>query len=208
MASQRGASTGNQQRLLVFGPQPLSHDAANFRSVHKSLKQASNSSWIFHTIKDLSTVWHSFLEEFPKYSTTQTSQGLAALEKWSENGTLPDTYNHLPNIVLSPLLVIIHLWEYLQYEGESSKLQPTETLGFCMGFLSAIAVSASKKGSGIETYGSVAIRLATLVGGIVDVQDALDPDGASQSLATAWSPGTSHSLDRVLGKFPEVSVVR
>lgn len=75
-----------------------------------------------------------------------------------------------------------------------------------MGFLSALAVSISKDEQDIERYGSTAIRLAMIIGGIVDAQEVLNSDGSSKSLATAWnSPKAESELKAILEQFPEVS---
>lgn len=68
-------------------------------------------------------------------------------------------------------------------------------------------MSVSKESKDIERYGATAIRLAMIIGGIVDVQDVLDTQGPSKSLATAWnSPKAAEELKQILGRFTEVRI--
>lgn len=201
------AQEGN--RLLVFGPQALSANANDFRALQSTVKQ---QTWIAATIKDLPNIWDDFVKAFPKYNVVPGEGQLQNLIKWAETGDLDfGAINRLTNIILSPLVIITHITEYLKYldtgAQKPNQASSTETLGFCMGFLSALAVSVSKQSEDIERYGATAIRLAMLIGGIVDAQDALDIQGPSKSLATAWnSPQAAEELKQILGCFPEVSI--
>jgi Starter unit:ACP transacylase in aflatoxin biosynthesis len=197
-------------RLLVFGPQALSASGNDFLALQSTVKQ---QQWIVDSIKDLPKYWKQFVEAFPKYNVIPAEVLLKNLLQWAETGKLEGSKtSHLPNIILSPLVIITHITEYIKYlettaqkpESKSS----TETLGFCMGFLSALAVSVSKDLQDIEKYGSTAIRLAMIIGGIVDAQDTLDTQGQSKSLATAWnSPKTGDELNRIVSQFPEVRMI-
>ncbi|KAF3390904.1 Iterative polyketide synthase afoE [Talaromyces pinophilus] len=201
------AQEGN--KLLVFGPQALSANANDFRALQSTVKQ---QTWIAATIKDLPNIWDDFVKAFPKYNVVPGEALLQNLIKWAETGDIDfGAINRLTNIILSPLVIITHITEYLKYldtgAQKPNQASATETLGFCMGFLSALAVSVSKQSEDIERYGSTAIRLAMLIGGIVDAQDALDIQGPSKSLATAWnSPQAAEELKQILGCFPEAYV--
>ena len=64
-----------------------------------------------------------------------------------------------------------------------------QTLGFCTGLLRAFAVASAKNQDEFEKYGAVAVRLAMLVGALVDAQEAWNRElghGPSKSYATAW----------------------
>ena len=57
-----------------------------------------------------------------------------------------------------------------------------------------------------QRYGAVAVRLAALIGAIVDAQDALGDHGESKSLATVWnSSHTKTEMARIMKQHPEVS---
>lgn len=194
-------------RLLVFGPQALSANVNDFRALQSTVKR---HTWIADTIKDLPNIWDDFMQIFPKYNVVLGDTLLQSLVKWAETGDIDlGTDHRLTNIILSPLVIITHITEYLEYLNagaqKPNQASSTETLGFCMGFLSALAVSVSKESDDIKRYGATAIRLAMIIGGIVDAQDALDTQGPSKSLATAWnSPKGAEELKHILGRFPEV----
>ncbi|KAH8585459.1 hypothetical protein B0O99DRAFT_666107 [Bisporella sp. PMI_857] len=127
---------------------------------------------------------------------------------------------NLSNTLLTPLVVIIQLTQYWRYlelnqnrngngnnnsepKGGKRDLQAdfltghnlhggnnVETLGFCTGLLSAFAIASSRTQEEFEKYGAVSIRLALLVGALVDAEEAWKKvlgHGRSKSYATAWS---------------------
>lgn len=209
-----GPAEGN--RLLVFGPQALSLNAAAFQTLQSTVKQMRSNEWVLDTIVGLPQCWQAFVEQFPKYKVVEGAQMLTNLGEWFKTGKLDHSSPHLPNIVLSPLLMITHITEYMKYLDSSSlesrqewdhpERSSTEILGFCMGFLSALAVSISKDRQQIETYGATAIRLAMLIGGIVDAQEKLDSKGPSKSFATAWTSSEAvEEMNKILRRFPEVN---
>lgn len=67
-------------------------------------------------------------------------------------------------------------------------------------------MSSTSSVTDFERYGSVAIRLAVLIGGVVDAQEASGEHGESKSFATAWtSAEQAVVMRRILEKYPEVS---
>lgn len=206
---------GEGTRVLVFGPQALSYDAAAFNTLQSAVMQMGSNEWILDTIADLPQCWEAFVTQFPKFRVVKHARMLNDLKEWFKTGKLEHRLRHLPNIILSPLVVITQITEYMKYlnvDSPESKQQwhhpeesTTEILGFCMGFLSALAVSVSKDRQQIETYGAMIIRLAMLIGGIVDARDDLDSQGPSKSFSTAWSSSeAAEEMKRILKRFPEV----
>ncbi|KAG6361743.1 hypothetical protein INS49_009971 [Diaporthe citri] len=145
----------------------------------------------------------------------------------------------MPNIVVGPLLVAIQLdqyWRYLQHdrsskglscqedlqaelvarqkeqkEQRSSRGPRVEVLGFCVGLLGAVAVASSSNRQEFEKYGAVAMRLAMLIGAMIDAREAWDKGlgkGKSVSYATAWRDGKQHEdLTRIVSSlFPEAYI--
>ena len=127
------------------------------------------------------------------------------------------TSPRVPNIVLTPLCVISQLAAYNRYLGlshtdsggrQDTKAHPlanTETAGFCTGLLAALAVSLSATQTELERHGATAVRLAMLIGAIVDAQDALD--GGSTSFSTVWrKPEGFHTLEKTLQDYHDVNI--
>lgn len=210
-------STSGNNSVLLFGPQALSFDGDTFRRLMSSLSSTSNQRWVLATIEELPEHWNTLSKEFPHLSAVPGESLLHDLVGWFRDGAMP-TQNtlHLPNILLSPLVVIAQLAQYAEYlqlcHPESkdedlftASMSNAETLGFCTGILSAIVVSCSTNKTQFARHGATAVRLAVLVGSIVDAQDARNEHGESRSLATVWKTQQSRlEMIRILEGFPEV----
>ncbi|KAL8746802.1 MAG: hypothetical protein Q9184_007694, partial [Pyrenodesmia sp. 2 TL-2023] len=184
-----------------------------------SLSSTSNQRWALATIEELPDHWDTLSNEFPHLSAVPGRKLLRDMVGWFRDGAMPTQSSWpLPNILLSPLVVIAQLAQYAEYlhlchpesKGEdlfAASMSNAETLGFCTGILSAIAVSCSTNQTQFARHGATAIRLAVLIGGIVDLQDARNEYGGSRSLATVWKSQQSRSeMIRILGGFPEAYI--
>lgn len=204
--------------VLLFGPQALSFDGGTFRSLVSTLSSTSNQRWVLATIEELPHHWNTLSKELPHLSAVPGETLLHDMLGWFRDGTMPThTPLPLPNILLSPLVVVAQLVQYTEYlqlrHPESTddnlftpSMSNTETLGFCTGILSALVVSCSTNQAQFARYGATAVRLAVLIGGIVDAQDIRDEFGESRSLATVWRTQQSRAeMIRILERFPEVN---
>jgi hypothetical protein len=82
-----------------------------------------------------------------------------------------------------------------------------ESLGFCTGLLTALAVSSASTQTEFQKYAAVAVRLAALIGALVDAEEATGRYGASKTFSTAChSPGQDMELRSILEEFSEVSL--
>ena len=206
--------------LFLFGPQALSFDEDAFRQLRLSVLKTEDHRWILDTIAELPTCLESITKGCHKLRTGSKSN-LALLEdlqKWFTIGITTHAPFSLPNILLSPLVIITQLIQYAEYQkisrpslkkGEDLYDPPThdaETLGFCTGLLSALAVSSSTDRESFENFGAVAIRLGMLVGMVVDAQNEAEESGPSRSLATIWhSVEERQKMSEILGNFSEVN---
>lgn len=214
MVSRHHTSDHARQSVLVFGPQALALDAAALQQLHSIVLRLGRIEWLKGIISELTDSWTQFEAKFPKYKLELAESTLARLVQWSHNGILELDFSKIPNIIISPLVVIIHLFEYTISlgdvppcsNGRTLMRHSTEALGFCTGLLSAFAVSLSPDHP-IDTHGATAVRLAMIIGGIVDAQEQLHEDGPSRSLAAAWGPSVAdEELRRILAYYPEVSL--
>lgn len=204
--------------ILLFGPQALSFQADSFHQLRSVILDDPDNHWVLEAIAELPRYLGTFSEQFPQL---QTKSGVKLLEDLSDcfkSGKLPPDSFHLPNVLLSPLVVLTQLTQYSKYlhlasssSGEAkdvyaSHSERTEVVGFCTGLLSALAVSSAGNREQFQEYGAVAVRLAALIGAFVDAQDILDPNRESKSIATVWNSLEAQSeLRRILQQFPEVS---
>ena len=205
--------------ILLFGPQALSFQGDTFRHLKSIVLNDAANRWILEVLAELPVLFKTFSKRFSKLQTISGEQLLEDLNDWFKTAKVPSASFHLPNILLSPLVVLIQLTQYSKYltlahpesgHGQylyASHNQKTETVGFCTGMLSALAVSSAGTQAQFQRYGAVAVRLAALIGAIVDAQDTLDEDGGSRSFATAWNSSEKRmEMTKILKQFPGVSV--
>ncbi|KAI4180322.1 MAG: hypothetical protein L6R41_007301, partial [Letrouitia leprolyta] len=205
--------------FFLFGPQALSFDEDAFRRLRSSLVSTSNQQWVLDTAGELPGHWNTFCRKFPHLQAIPGEQLLQDLKAWLQKGAFPAQRSlQLPNIILTPLVVITQLAQYAEYlqlchpnlqfdDAFATSISNGETLGMCTGILSAIAVSCSTTKMQFAEHGSAAIRLAVLIGGLVDAQDAHDEDGEFRSLATVLKSHQSRlEMARILERFPKAYI--
>ncbi len=207
----------NGNTVLLFGPQALSFQEDSFHQLKSIILEDAENHWILDAVSELPSYLKTFSEKFPKLQAISGVQLLDDLNNWFKTGKIPPASSHLPNIILSPLVVLTQLTQYSKYlklaypeSGDGQDLyashnQKTETLGFCTGLLSALAVSSAGNQAQFQQYGAIAVRLAALIGALVDAQDASGKYRESTSIATVWnSRETKAEMTRILQQFPEV----
>ncbi|KAJ5634594.1 type I iterative polyketide synthase [Penicillium herquei] len=203
-------------KVFLFGPQALAFDAKLFTILQSHLY----GSWAQDSLSDLPNIWESLVQQVPKLQHVEGGRLLRELHQGLQTGHLPDSLFPLPNTLLSPLVVIVHLTQYITFvksafpdladtdELPESVLQTSETLGLCTGILSAFAVSCSSSIAKVQQYGAVAVRLSMLAGALVDAEEA-SPDTGSRatSFSMSWNTLETHaSVSEVLAKFPEAYI--
>ncbi|OXV11593.1 hypothetical protein Egran_00646 [Elaphomyces granulatus] len=211
-------STGT--KVLLFGPQALAFDNDAAGQLRAMLLNAPGFDWVLKAISELPTHWDEVSRAIP---TLQPFPGMKLLDdfnNWLKTGQFKEATFPLPNIILTPLVVIIHLTQYSRFleiiqpdslgrqDVHASFKRNTETLGLCTGLLSATAVSCSADGLQLQHYGSVAVRLAMIIGALVDAQDVSNgPHGGSKAFSVAWNTIESGAeMAEILKGFPEAYI--
>ncbi|KAI1378438.1 hypothetical protein F4677DRAFT_466143 [Hypoxylon crocopeplum] len=200
--------------ILLFGPLALSFDEAAFSQVRKTVVENEEFRWILDTIAEFPQIWKSLTSSIPSLKTAPGHKQLEDLSDALRTGRPLETSFPLPNKLLIPLVIVSHLTQYATFVHNSSEgeVDPfstidsdRETLGLCTGLLSAFAVSSAGSSEQFKKYAAVAIRLAMLIGTVVDAQDeATEP---SKSLSAAWnSTESGEELQRIVTNFPETYI--
>ena len=208
------ASVNTGSVLFLFGPQILSFNKQSFDKLRATVLNRPSNRWMLDTVSELPRYWTVASQHIPKLRSVPGEQLLQDLDRWFRTGTYPDGSFDLPNTVLTPLVVLVQLMQYSRYRelGGPRPESPerSSTLGFCTGILSAFAVSASAPAGKeeLDQFGAVAVRLAMLVGALVDAQEASDTTlGRARSYTTAWNTSQQVAdMTRILDQFPEVRV--
>ncbi|KAI1502205.1 putative polyketide synthase, partial [Biscogniauxia marginata] len=222
MASTPPMSSDLGTTVLLFGPQALSFSEESLKSLRTYLIDSEDCQWMLDTISELPSHWNTLVTKFPKLQELPGEKLLNNLDSWFKTGVVDQTTFQLPNILLTPLVVLTQLTQFSRYlslslSNVSTQVQDLHTalakrkvgtVGFCTGLLSASVVSSSSDQATFRQYGAVAIRLAMLIGAFVDAQDASDRlHGRSKSFALAWnSTAMSRELVRILDGFPEAYI--
>ncbi|KAF9895178.1 hypothetical protein FE257_000080 [Aspergillus nanangensis] len=202
--------------VLLFGCQCLSFDANDFRRLRAIVLDSTEYDWVLDVLAELpvyyrtATGYHAQLKEIP--GETQ----LRDLHRWFLTGDVSDDVFPIPYVQLAPLLMITHFSQYTQYlqlshpeyrkSGilHSASSSVVDIAGFCIGFLSALVVAASRTRDDLHDHASVALRLAMLMGAI---GDAHEKEEQYTSLAVAWKePCLGDLLASVLEAFPRAYI--
>lgn len=197
--------------VLIFGSQALGSYKKLFHSLHSHIRRSENVQWVGEVLKDLQRQRDALCQFYPKLEWDSSGLAyLAQLRNWLGDDT--ETYQWVdpPNIVLTPVVVAIQLIEYMKILDEealtssSHKNAPKigECLGLCTGVLSAIAVACSPDIDQLTRYGAAAIRLAMLVGAVVDAEEA--QPRSSKASSFVMTCGTASSFEGAI-KFVEMS---
>ncbi|KAK1248838.1 hypothetical protein MKX08_007058 [Trichoderma sp. CBMAI-0020] len=214
-------STSNAATVLLFGPQCLSFDSEALTQLRSLVVESHSSIWL-DTISELPSYWKTLVSKFPALAALGGGDQLQELNVFFKTGTITPALIQLPNVVLTPIVVLTHLAHYVRYVEQqvsstggdaedvfaSFAQRHIETLGFCTGLLSAFAVASSSKRSELQQYGAAAIRLAMLVGAIVDAQEAPGSAyGPSELFSVSWNtPETGDKIKEILDLFPEAYI--
>ncbi|KAK3995181.1 hypothetical protein QBC44DRAFT_320652 [Cladorrhinum sp. PSN332] len=208
--------------VLLFGPQALSFSEESFQRLRTALTANPDNAWMLDVVAELPEWTRRTSEQFPKLKATPAAKLQESLKEWlaaDATDSPAASFKTLPNALLTPLVVIDHLAQYGQYvqlahvetaSGLGSDLygpQPRQisTLGFCTGLLSALAVSSASSQAEFRQYAAVAIRLAALIGAVVDAEEVTG--GESKTFSTAChSSEQEHELQNILQEFPEAYI--
>ncbi|KAJ5744672.1 Male sterility NAD-binding [Penicillium manginii] len=204
-------------KAFVFGSQDLSFNAVSFKNLHSQLH---SQQWAVDILASLPDLWDKLSNSGLRVQQSDSRHLLDNLNSWIASGKAPEAAFPLPNILLSPLVVICQLIDYLDFiqsgipglrdEDDFSKTFPEdmETLGLCIGTLSAFAVACSSNMADIQANGGVAIRLAMLIGAIVDAEeDSREPERKSMSFsASSGGSESGESFTFALDSFTDAYI--
>ncbi|KFY00088.1 hypothetical protein O988_03530 [Pseudogymnoascus sp. VKM F-3808] len=209
--------------VLLFGSQALDFNEESANQLRSTLLDSPSYQWILDVVEELPDHWARVSKELPDLQSLHGKEQLQNLKAWLEKDQFPQGVFPLTNLLLTPLVVITHLTQYLkfldicnpgvvQHDNIPTSLKvSTETLGLCTGLLSSVAVSSSASQAQLEQHGAVAIRLAMVIGALVDARDTeTSSQGKSKSFSVAWNSAESGSeMIKILNTAPEayVSVV-
>ncbi|CZT49204.1 related to polyketide synthase [Rhynchosporium secalis] len=207
-------STAFQQepRVALFGPQVLRWSRESLLSLQNTIQQESRLNFIITTLIQLPALWPALVQN---YDISDIGFGggekLKELEDFAAGRSIPDPQK-LTNIQLAPLTVISQIAEFIQLSNDPDSSKSLSGFvaaqGFCIGFLSAAAVSSSSNYAELERSVSNSVRLAACIGGLLDSQDASNPSSeCATAISVRWNtPSDRAYIDTCLDLFPDAYI--
>lgn len=207
--------------LVVFGPQTTNWPPSEYLSqIRASLQNEPRLSTFIEAIKQLPDLWTILVEYHPSLCAVPGAQAIQSIQQWISSGELSWWPGSLPNVLFTPLTVIIQLVQYFCYLENDENHGVTHALvlesaksggvqGFCTGFLTAIAVACSANEEDVNVYGAVALRLAVCISAFVDLDGTFaSPPNETTCLAVRWKPekGCKGQLFHIMKDYPDVRV--
>jgi len=204
--------------VFMFGPQALSFNQDSFFKLRRELQEHQGNRWLRDSISGLASFWPVLTDDVPKLRHVEGQMLLNELSTAIETGNLGNLRFPLPSVLLSPLVVVTQLLQYVAFvkaglpgladrdELPSILMEKTEVLGLCIGLLPAMAVNCASTLAQLQHLGANSVRLAMLAGALVDAEQASPgSEGSATSLSVSWTGSETNSLEKVLAEFPEVS---
>jgi hypothetical protein len=200
--------------LIVFGSQGGVPDQAYLSSIRSFLLQDKHTIPLVETIITLPAWWDTICLSHTRLQRIAGRSLFKRLRQWLLEG-VPVGFDRLePNTILAPLTVITQVVEYLWYlrscgadHGSISQAAGAQGFqGLCIGQLTAIACCSALDERQLIKQAAVAVRLAILIGAIVDLDGCLaePPREWVCVVARHKSTNPSTTITDVLDNYPEV----
>jgi hypothetical protein len=215
MVEARHGENGSQEAISVlFGPQGTI-TSKSMLGIRKLLQENSDLDFLSRTISELPTLWPTILEVYPDLDKVPAKKRLSELCHFFQGGPAPMFLEPTNNIILSPLTVIsqiVDFWKLSHGVDNRSSIesQLRDVQGFCLGFLTATAISCSRNEAQYQALASNAVRLALCMGALVDL-DALNTSDrldCASAIAVRWkSDAHLQHLQHTMKLYPRVSTI-
>nr|BCP96883.1 non-reducing polyketide synthase [Penicillium shearii] len=202
---------------IVCGPQTNLPSQRNLDWLRSYLTQRPDVEHLLQAVLELPDLL-SALQEHDHDLRLIPASSLKDLREWCLDHSIilqiPET---LPNVLLAPLTVLIHIIQYLEYcdhlSSEDVHARVRQSIrnggfqGLCTGSLSAAALACSTTRPEIGQNAAVALKLAMCVGAYVDLGLALEADSPMTCFIARWRHGSQREdVDQILNNFPQAYI--
>lgn len=208
------------RNVFLFGPQALSLDGDDIKTLRDTLHSTPSNQWALDCLSELPDLWDVVAKNV---SQLEGFEGKPLLKKFVDEfnaGRISSSTFPLPNIITTPLVVIMHLTQYSKALRDTwprlkdddplpaDFMQESVAAGLCTGMLGAMAASHSGTLESLATNSGKAVRQAMAIGAIVDAEMVADnSDGRAVSFSVSWGAGrTLDSVKKLIEPFPKVSI--
>jgi hypothetical protein len=206
-------SSGNDSRAaisMLFGPQGVVTQKS-LLEIRDFLQGSSLLNFLSKTIEELPKVWPVLVGVWPDLEKVPAKKRMDELLHFFEGGPPPTFSESTNNILLSPLAVISQIVEFykLSHDDDNQRSEGFEfqdVQGFCVGFLTATAISCSKNEAQFKAVASKAVRLAFAIGALVDLDTISGQNDCASAVAIRWkSKPQAQFLRDTMRQYPRVS---
>jgi len=199
-------STRPKYRIALFGPQKAEWTIDRLTDLQSALSKDARLSNLRESLCTLPSLW-PLLEDI--CGTDLGLTGASKLQSLSDlaSGSVALDPAGFSNIELAALTVVSQVAHWIQVQGDALD-QCEVAQGFCIGFLSAAAISLSKDLATFDRYASNAVRLAACLGAIVDMENMSHtaPGDSAITMSVRCKNQTDRThLDTYLENSPEVT---
>ena len=167
--------------LLVFGPQTSLPSVEVFARLRQVLIEYPRLAGLREAVQSLPEIWQKLTQLDPDLKTLPADKHLSDLQRWIEDGVFSYHLDNLPNLYVLPVTVLLQIALYVRYlhqlpyeEAQSRVLEALKSggiQGFCIGFLTAVAIACAENEEDIATLGAISLRLAICIGAYVDREE-------------------------------------
>ena len=210
--AQPGDNGSREAISVLFGPQGAL-TSKSLLELRTLLQENSDLSFLSSMISELPSLWPAILDVWPDLEIVPAKQRLTELCCFFQGGPALTFLKPTNNILLCPLTVITQIVDFWKLTHGFDLPSPLESQlqdvqGFCLGFLTAIAVSCSRNETQFQALASKAVRLAVCLGALVDF-DALGTLDCASAVAVRWKSNTHlQHLQHTMKLYPSVSDVQ
>jgi hypothetical protein len=198
--------------VVLFGPETTRWTKESLSDLQSALQINTRLKFLKETLIELLSLWPALDKHFA-HVNFRGHESFQQLSDFAAGKKIPDPKS-LRNIHLAPLTIVDQICQFVTIAenlGSGGNAdQPLElptfeaAQGFCMGFLSAAAVSSSNCWADLERHISNALRLAGCIGAVVDNYDSTTNPTTSVSLR--WKTDSDRTyLETCLDLLPDVS---
>ncbi|KAI9705668.1 MAG: Type I Iterative PKS [Bogoriella megaspora] len=212
--------------VLAFGAQTTWPTVNQATFVRNSLLRSLFLRPLVHATHELHLFWQDLVSHNALLQRAPGPAAIRTLQRWlTEEGVLvhaPEKGDGMassaPNVLSTPLTVLIHISLYTQYlhdhaaeglthENLLRNLKYGGAQGLCAGILSAFVCASSKDEVALGDNAATALRLALALGAQVDVDGLMGGDGMKHSChVLRWkSDSEKQSCDEVLESYRQVA---
>ncbi|KAI0531600.1 hypothetical protein GGR58DRAFT_508326 [Xylaria digitata] len=177
---------------VLFGPQGAMTPEAML-DMRKAITNNAGLRFLSAALLELPALWLDIVDAYPELENASAAKRLDEVSRFFQGGLTPEFSGGSNNTVLCPLTVASHIVEFDKLSHGTEPSQFTDVQGFCLGFLMAAAISCATNEEQYRALAVKAVRIALLLGAVVDANTLRYSDGeedGASTIAVRWKLDT------------------